>query len=294
MAPQNTSLNWLRVFEMAAKTSSFIRAAERLHMSAPAVSQQIKALETHLGQPLFTRSASGVSLTDEGRSLFQACSASLSKLDAVTQAFARPKQKSLIIGASLMLSIGWLSLKLPHFLKDYPDISVDLRALTGRPELPDPDMRLWIGFGPYQAGLQAERLFGESLTPVATPQIADQIQDPEDFMKYLLIEPSAHETTWADVLGLSVLPASARMLKVDNTLAALELAASGAGIALARAPATDNVLRRLHLKPCLENFSIRGAEAYHLLYHHHIDLSTEEMCFAQWLRKLIQAQAQGQ
>ena len=41
------SLNWLRVFEAAAYTESFVRAARELNMSAPAVSQQIKALELH-------------------------------------------------------------------------------------------------------------------------------------------------------------------------------------------------------------------------------------------------------
>lgn len=256
-------------------------------MSAPAVSQQIKALETHLGRRLFTRSASGVRLTDEGRSLFQACSAPLSKLEAIAEAFSGPKQKSLVIGASLMLSIGWLSSKLPSFLEQYPDITVDLRALTGRPERPDPDMNLWIGFGPYQSGLKAEYLFGESLAPVATQEIAAQIQRSEDFLQHLLIEPSAHETTWAHVLGLPVLPVSTRILKVDNTLAALELAASGAGVALARAPATDNLLPRLNLIPCLDNFSIRGAEAYHVLHNQNSHMSKEETLFVDWLHDLM-------
>lgn len=43
------SLNWLRVFEAAARTESLARAAETLNMSPSAVSQQIKALETHSG-----------------------------------------------------------------------------------------------------------------------------------------------------------------------------------------------------------------------------------------------------
>ena len=49
------SYNWLRVFEMAARFESFSQAAEQLAMSPAAVSQQIKALESHLQQPLFER-----------------------------------------------------------------------------------------------------------------------------------------------------------------------------------------------------------------------------------------------
>ena len=61
------SLNWLRVFEAAARCESFARAAEELNMSAAAVSQQVRALEERLGAALFERPAHAVRLTDPGR-----------------------------------------------------------------------------------------------------------------------------------------------------------------------------------------------------------------------------------
>ena len=68
---------------------------------------------------------------------------------------------------------NWLARpRLPAFLEEYKNIKIDLRALTGRPEHPDPDVEIWIAFGPYAAGLKAQRLFGEELTPVATPALA--------------------------------------------------------------------------------------------------------------------------
>ena len=106
MARRITSLNWIRVFEAAARTGSFARAAERLAMSPPAVSQQIRALEDHLGPRLFHRAAAGVSLTDDGRSLLSACSGPLAKIQSAAEELARPRQKPLVIGASLMLSVG--------------------------------------------------------------------------------------------------------------------------------------------------------------------------------------------
>ena len=69
MGRRVTSLNWIRVFEAAARTRSFARAAERLAMSPPTVSQQIRALEDHLGLRLFKRASAGVTLTDDGRAL---------------------------------------------------------------------------------------------------------------------------------------------------------------------------------------------------------------------------------
>lgn len=60
------SLNWLRVFDAAARHQSFASAGRELNMSAAAVSQQILALETYLKKPLFLRSANKVRLTLEG------------------------------------------------------------------------------------------------------------------------------------------------------------------------------------------------------------------------------------
>ena len=60
-------LNALRAFEAAARHLSFLKAAEELHVTAGAISQQIKTLEDHLSLKLFRRQARGVLLTDAGQ-----------------------------------------------------------------------------------------------------------------------------------------------------------------------------------------------------------------------------------
>lgn len=67
---------------MAARTENFARAAERLAMSPPAVSQQIRALEDHLGRTLFTRAPSGVALTEAGRSFLVVVGDALGRVEA--------------------------------------------------------------------------------------------------------------------------------------------------------------------------------------------------------------------
>src|SRR5437868_9668996 len=60
-------LSQLRSFRVVAETLNFTRAAERLHLTQSAVSHQIKALETELGEPLFIRAKRGVRLSESGK-----------------------------------------------------------------------------------------------------------------------------------------------------------------------------------------------------------------------------------
>jgi DNA-binding transcriptional LysR family regulator len=63
---KNLSLRQIRIFSAAARHLSFSRAAEEMHLSAPAVSMQIKELEEELGLALFLRSGRKVALTPAG------------------------------------------------------------------------------------------------------------------------------------------------------------------------------------------------------------------------------------
>ena len=57
----------LRTFRMVAATLNFTRAAKELNLTQSAVSHQIKALETELGEPLFIRAKRGVRLSESGK-----------------------------------------------------------------------------------------------------------------------------------------------------------------------------------------------------------------------------------
>jgi LysR family transcriptional regulator, low CO2-responsive transcriptional regulator len=70
-ALRNISLRQIRVFTAVAQQKSFTRAARELHLTQPAVSQQLKLLEAEVGLPLFEHLNRGIHLTDAGEELLR-------------------------------------------------------------------------------------------------------------------------------------------------------------------------------------------------------------------------------
>ena len=86
---KNASFRQLRVFNEVAKQLSFVRAAENLHLTPPAVTMQIKELEGHVGTPLFDRQGKKISLTTAGEYMLVYTRRILSTLKDAEDAAAR-------------------------------------------------------------------------------------------------------------------------------------------------------------------------------------------------------------
>ena len=82
---RSATLRQLRVFASAASHLSFARAAEELHLTPPAVSQQIAELERHAGLPLFERLGKRVYLTPAGEAVLRTGTAILAQLRALEE-----------------------------------------------------------------------------------------------------------------------------------------------------------------------------------------------------------------
>jgi DNA-binding transcriptional LysR family regulator len=101
MTRLDVELRQLRYFVTVAEEGGFNRAAERLHVVQPAVSQQIRRLERELGVLLFHRSTRRVALTAAGERLLSEARAALSAVDRVGDVAA-----ALATGAGAVLRIG--------------------------------------------------------------------------------------------------------------------------------------------------------------------------------------------
>lgn len=143
-------LRHLRYFVAAAEEEHFGRAAERLHVTRPAVSKLIADLESELDTQLFERLAHGVKLTDAGQALLPLLQVAITDLNEAFSVAKRVGQ-----GKRGMLSIGYGSLTLLHplfrsavkqFRQTYPEVALSLF------EAPSAEQPKALAAGKIQAG----------------------------------------------------------------------------------------------------------------------------------------------
>jgi DNA-binding transcriptional LysR family regulator len=125
-------LRHLRYFVAVAEELHFRRAAERLHMSQPPLSLQIRALEQELGVTLLRRDRRGVALTDAGRAFLPEARAVLRSAEhaALTaQRVASGEQGALSVGFVGSTMYGRVPQLLRRFREERPDVQIRLREL---------------------------------------------------------------------------------------------------------------------------------------------------------------------
>lgn len=287
MSTRIPSLNWLRVFEAAARCESFARAAGQLGMSSAAVSQQVKALEDRLGTPLFLRHAHAVSLTEAGRAYLPVVQQSLMMLEsATTGLFGVSREERLYVHSVLLFAQGVLSKGLSEFRDLHPNISLMLSTGVSGQDYSGTFSDMQIIFGnPRLYGAESDRLMGEVLYPVARPDLAQLIRSPQDLLAHPLIEVASHRAGWSHVFEALRLPqGGSRQIFADSTIMATALAAQGLGVALARAPASDLEMRAHGLVRLFDtDLQVTGTEAYHLVYPDRATLRPAARRFRSWL-----------
>jgi DNA-binding transcriptional LysR family regulator len=124
-------LRHLRYFTAVAETCHFGRAAERLHMAQPALSQAIRQLEGELGAPLLTRTTRQVSLTPAGEFLYDEARRVLRNLDGAVKGVRRVAdgRKGLIrVGFTGTAAFTQLPRIARALQRDLPEVALEVHA----------------------------------------------------------------------------------------------------------------------------------------------------------------------
>lgn len=124
--------NTLNAFLAVAETSSFSQAAETLHLTQPAVSKRVAALEEELGTRLFDRIGRKISLTEAGRQLLPRArhlQLEMADIRRDISNLAGKASGTLIMGTSHHIGLRRLPTVLKKYSHQYPEVSLDIRFM---------------------------------------------------------------------------------------------------------------------------------------------------------------------
>ncbi|MBT4907622.1 MAG: transcriptional regulator GcvA [Rhodospirillaceae bacterium] len=241
-------LNGLRAFEAAARNLSFAKAAEELHVTPAAVSYQVRALETKLGVKLFRRLNRAVVLTDAGAQMFPGVRSSFEGLHRTVARVGSVARSDRVVTATISphMAAKWLVPRLTSFIERHPDIDLRIAASNTVVDLDTDraDVAIRYNLG-NNAGLVAEKLMDEAVTPMCVPELLDgshPIRIPADLRHHTLIHDDTLSRHWPDAPAWSKWLTLAHQplrdedagLHFDHSDHCMDAALMGSGVMLGR------------------------------------------------------------
>jgi len=262
-------LDLIQAFEAAARTLSFTKAGQELHLTQSAVSRQMRALEENLGVRLFERRHRALTLTSEGRALQRAADRLLQGLQEATDAMrAGAAHPHLCVTTTGGFASLWLIPRLRGFTALHPDVDVRISATYKPVNLERDLVDVAVRYGREEdAPLGAVRLFGEELYPVCSPALQRQGVNPllrlDDLRHHALLH-------MADANGF------------DSYEQMIQAALSGQGVAMG----IDRLVRQLLDEGRLVapfSKSLIGARAYFVIRSSLTGRRAHVQAFVDWL-----------
>ena len=293
------SLDAIRGFESAARHLSFTAAAEELCITQSAVSKQVKSLEDALGAALFLRGGKGLSLTPQGRELYEAARASLSQLASAVDRLLAVDRASVAVTTTPSFAALWLAPKLAKFQQLEPAIDVRVDASEARVNLEREGLDLAVRLYPVQPGDESPPLLQEQALLVAAPAVAARIHSPADIAHIPLLVyydpatrfPWMSWPDWYERLGLKQ-SAQQPCLYFSQYEHVVNAAVQGGGIAIGRTPLVLPLLRGGQLTVVLPGQTVDGL-GYRIITSAHSADRPAVQKFRAWLERELALEAIG-
>jgi LysR family glycine cleavage system transcriptional activator len=290
-------LRALRAFEAAARHLSFARAADELHVTPAAISQQVKSLEAHLGVALFHRTPH-LALTAAAAAALPMLGEAFDRLErGVERLQAGRDGGPLVVSAPPSFAARWLIPRLDGFQAAHPSIELRLATSTRLVDFETEDVDLAIRYGPgHYPGLSVERLKSEAAVVVVHPRLAENLIHPADLAQAVLLHNEAMDwdPTWPDwpnwlrQAGIEP-PDRLRLRPFGDANLVIQAAMAGLGAALVWETLVTEELDSGRLVALFPSQPL--ANAYHLVAPPGRLDSPKVAAFMEWIRREAQAPA---
>jgi len=230
-------LSSLRSFEAVARLGSVTLAAQELHVTHSAISQQLKSLEETLGVGLFIRDGRTLQVSEDGRLYALQVRETLGTLvEATRQIKTQPRAMELVVAVMPSFGHSWLLPRIDRFLERHPGFSVRLQASLTLSNLAQEtiDLGVRMGRGDWP-GLEKRLMFHDDLMVVAAPGFrgGDLPRTPQAIVDSRIIFTMDPWQPWCQAAGLDTEMPRSGLCSNDSNLV-LEAVRLGQGIALLR------------------------------------------------------------
>ncbi|MEN5304000.1 MULTISPECIES: LysR substrate-binding domain-containing protein [unclassified Pseudomonas] len=273
-----------RYFDIAAETESFVRAAERLHVTHGAVSRQVRLLEESLGVELFERRNRAIFLTPAGRALHGTTQAIFEQLEGAVQRLQQQERDNvLVLSCEPTIAMRWLIPRLPRFHAMHPGLQLHLVAAGGPVDFARSGVDLALRRDDFHwpPTLHSLKICDEWIGPVSRTN-----SDNLDHQR--LLHSNTRPNAWPTWLRLSGQQAThTERSDYEHFYLSLQAASAGLGLAIASALMVRDELDSGQLQAPLG--FLRDGSAYHLLSPQPLSDGGKRQRFAEWVTSESQA-----
>jgi LysR family glycine cleavage system transcriptional activator len=296
-------LNALRAFEAAARHLSLTKAALELHVTAGALSHQIRGLEDLLGLKLFERRVRSIALTAAGERLYPGLQLGFMHIREAMAGLGETHSENVLVVSTLPgFTSKWLVPRLYRFSSAYPAIDTRVSSTLAQANFTTDGVDIAVRNLPADAGskpgLAIEKLMDLSFVPVCAPRLVERhgpLSAPGALKGMPLIHDDsfAHQdgtprwSEWFKEAGLDGADVS-RGLHFNSADHAIEAAIEGAGLLLAPDALAYDDLRTGRLVMAADLF-LHSGRAYYLVCAKAREKHPKMSAFRVWIKQEIAA-----
>ncbi|WP_170369981.1 LysR family transcriptional regulator [Ruegeria arenilitoris] len=262
-------LSALRAFSAFAEHRNIVKAGDALNVSHAAISQQLRALEAHMGVTLLDRSGKTLVLTSDGEHLARSVQLGFGAIHAaVSDLVNAGEDRPVHVSLTSSFAASWLMPRLPIFRSDHPGIDL---TLDPSPELVDlrpggVDVAIRYGAGGWP-GVRSEMLLKTPMVIVAAPSLLGSRSEwsPADLARLPWLEEvgTTEASTWLAQHGAAMDPGAGRTSLPGNLVLEGVRAGQGVTVTVRHFVERDIVAGRLvelHVAPDARGYHIVTAQ----------------------------------